>query len=109
MWNYCCRKVTPSGVAIDKNTKWQFLDAFKLSDLPAIAIEMETMKDRWNNERQLTSNAALDQQHTMALPYVDFFVTDDQKLRNTIHRVVAKMSFSTAKLLNKAEFDSQFL
>jgi hypothetical protein len=101
--------VTPSGLTIDDSTKRQFLDAVQISDLPAVAIEMETMKDRWSSGRQLKPNDALDQQHTMALPYVDFFITNDKGLRKIIERVVAAIPVHTATLLNKEEFDSQFL
>jgi len=101
---------TPSGIEIDNGTKQKFLDAMQIADFPAIAIAMQMMKDRWNTSRQLKSNDALDQQHAMALPYVDFFITDDIGLRKIIQRVVASMAkFRVAKLLTKSDFDAQFL
>lgn len=100
---------TPSGVSIDNATEQKFLDAMKVSDFPAISIEMQMMFDRWANGRQLKANDALDQQHAMALPYVDCFVTDDNNLTKIIQRVVPALPhLHAAKLLKKSDFDTQF-
>lgn len=101
--------VTPMGIEIDYRIKQTFLGGISIPDHPAIAIELEVMKDRWNLGRQLKANDALDQQHTMALPYVDFLVTDDKKLRKIIERVVTAVPFRTARVMGKEQFDVQFL
>lgn len=97
------------GIQIDDATKRTFLKRISIPDHPAIVIELEMMKDRLSLGRQLKDNDALDQQHTMALPYVDFFVTDDRKLRKIIERVVRAVRFPTATVLGKEQFDAQFL
>ena len=58
--------------------------------------------------RQLNQNNLVDQRHLIALPYVDFFITDDRGLRNLIGRISARMPCPTATLLTKAEFDMQY-
>jgi hypothetical protein len=47
----------------------------------------------------------MDQQHTMALPYVTHFITGDGGLRRVIGRISTDMPFPIAALLTKAEFD----
>ena len=44
----------------------------------------------------------------MALPYVDLFITDDDKLSRLIRRATQKMPFRTAEVLTKADFDARF-
>jgi hypothetical protein len=99
---------TPNGLLIDRDTKNQFLTACQLTDFPSIALENRAMHDNWQNARQLSRNNFMDQQHLMAFPYVDFFITDDGKLRKLITRISAGLPFRTANLLKRAEFDLQY-
>lgn len=99
---------TPSGVLIDANSKERFLTACQLTDFPSIALENKATQDNWHHMRQLKQNNFIDQQHLIALPYVDFFITDDGGMRNLIGRISAKLPFRIATLLTKAEFDVRY-
>ena len=44
----------------------------------------------------------------MALPYVEYFVTDDARLRGLIGRISVGLPFPIAALLTKAEFDLRY-
>jgi hypothetical protein len=54
-------------------------------------------------------NNFVDQQHIIALPYADHFLTDDRKLRSLITRISTKLPFHAATLMKKAEFDNWYL
>jgi len=99
---------TPAGVLIDEESKNSFLSAFHLTDFPASAIEWMTTQDSWREGRHMNRNNFMDQQHMMALPYVDYFVTDDARLRALVSRISAGFSFRIAGLLTKAEFDVRY-
>ena len=99
---------TPDGVLIDANSKAQFLSACQLTDFPSIALENKATQDNWHHMRQLNQNNFIDQQHLMAFPYVDFFITDDVRLGNLIRRISANLPFRIATLLTKAEFDARY-
>lgn len=99
---------TPAGVVIDVASKNRFLNAYQLSDLPALALETRATQDNWRAARQLGRNNFMDQQHLMALPYVDFFATDDARLRALIGRISAGLPFPIATLLTKTEFDVRY-
>lgn len=99
---------TPSGVLIDANSKEQFLSTCRLADFPSITLENKATQDNWHHKRQLNQNNFIDQQHLIALPYVDFFITDDGGLRNLIGRISANLPFRIAVLLTKAEFDVRY-
>jgi hypothetical protein len=72
---------TPAGIVIDEDSKGRFLDGSRLTDFPAFAVESLATYDTWRENRQMNRNNFMDQQHLMALPYVDFFLTDDARLR----------------------------
>lgn len=99
---------TPSGVVIDEGSKRQFLDRSQLTDFPAFAIESLATYDSWREDRQMNRNNFMDQQHLMALPYVDLFITDDNRLRALIGRISAGLPFSIGGLLTKNEFDARY-
>jgi hypothetical protein len=99
---------TPSGVLIDTNSKEQFLGACQITDFPSIALENKATQDNWHHMRQLNQNNFIDQQHLIAVPYVDFFITNDGGLRNLIGRISAKLPFRIASLLTKSEFDVRY-
>lgn len=99
---------TPAGIAIDNSTKVAFLSSYKLTDLPAIALETKLTHENWALKRQLNQNNFLDQLHVMALPYVDLFITNDDKLSRLMKRAVAGMPFRTAEIVTKDEFDARF-
>jgi hypothetical protein len=99
---------TPAGVTIDEGTKRQFLDSYNLTDCPATALETKITHENWASKRQLNQNNFLDQQHAMALPYVDLFITNDDKLSRLMERAVDGMPFRTAEILTKAKFDARF-
>jgi hypothetical protein len=99
---------TPAGIAIDAGTKSGFLTSYKLSDLPATALETKITHENWAFKRQLNQNNFLDQLHVMALPYVDLFITNDDKLSRLMKRAVAGMPFRTAEVMTKDEFDARF-
>jgi hypothetical protein len=44
----------------------------------------------------------------MAVPYVDLFITNDDKLSRLIKRVVKGVPFRAAEVLTKDEFDARF-
>jgi hypothetical protein len=44
----------------------------------------------------------------MALPYVEYFVTDDERLRGLTGRISAGLPFTVATLLRKADFDFRY-
>jgi len=99
---------TPGGILIDATSKEQFLSGCQLTDLPSITLENKATQDNWHHMRKLNENNFIDQQHLIALPYVDFFITDDRGLRNLIGRISAGMPFRTATVLTKAEFDVRY-
>lgn len=99
---------TPAGVVIDENSKQQFLNSCQLTDFPALALETKATYDSWHLRRQMNRNNFMDQQHTMALPYVQHFLTDDKQLRGLIGRISAGMPFPVATLLRRTEFDTQY-
>lgn len=99
---------TPNGVLIDTGSKNEFLNTYQLAEFPSFALEVAATHDNWSHSRQLSRNNFIDQQHVMAIPYVDLFVTDDRGFRNLIARIVVGVPFRTATVLTKAEFDSRF-
>ena len=98
---------TPAGVIIDGDSKRRFLDGSQLTDFPAFAVESLATYDGWRESRQMNRNNFMDQQHLMALPYVDFFLTDDVRLRALVGRISPRLPFSIATLLTKADFDAR--
>lgn len=99
---------TPAGLVIDLGSKNDFLAAQQLTDFPSLCLETRATYDNWETGRQLTRNNFLDQQHVMALPYVDFFVTDDGKLASMIGRIVKGVPFRCGTVITKAQFDCLF-
>ena len=99
---------TPAGVVIDENSKERFVNSYQLTDFPAFALETRATHDSWQQQRQMNRNNFIDQQHLMALPYVEYFVTDDVGLRGLIARISAGLPFPIASLLTKAEFDVRY-
>jgi len=100
-------KRTLAGVVIGGDSKRQFLDGSQLTDFPAFAVESLATYDGWRENRQMNRNNFMDQQHLMALPYVDLFLTDDAKLRALIARISPELPFPIATPLTKAEFDAR--
>jgi len=99
---------TPAGIAIDEGTKSAFLSSYRLTDFPATSLEFKITQGNWALKRQLSQNNFLDQLHVMSLPYVDLFITDDNKLSHLIKRVVEGVPFRTAEVLSRDEFDARF-
>jgi hypothetical protein len=99
---------TPEGLLIGENTKQQFLAACKLTDFPAFAVESLATYDGWTQNRQMNRNNFIDQQHLMALPYVDLFITDDARLKALVGRIAPGVPFPLARMLTRAEFDSLY-
>lgn len=96
---------TPAGIAIDEATRRAFLSSYKLADFPATALETKITHENWAFKRHLNQNNFLDQLHIMALPYVDLFITNDNKLSRLMKRAVDGMPFRTGEVLTKDEFD----
>jgi hypothetical protein len=99
---------TPQGLLIDENTKQQFLAACTLTDFPAFAVESLATYDSWTQNRQMNRNNFIDQQHLMALPYVDLFITDDARLKALVGRIAPGLPFRVATMMTRAEFDAQY-
>jgi hypothetical protein len=99
---------TPAGLAIDRATKDRFLQHCSNSNFPSWAVEAAFSLDAWNTGRVLNDRAFRDSQHVVAIPYVEFFVTDDASLAGAIRRVVATLPFGTARIISQAEFDQRF-
>jgi len=99
---------TPSGVVIDAGTKNAFLNSYAVSDFPSIALEHFVTRDNWATGRQLGQNNFLDQQHIMALPYVDFFVTNDKGFKGLMRRAARSFPFRAAEVLTRDDFDARF-
>jgi len=99
---------TPAGVVIDADTKNRFLNSCQQTDFPSLTLEARATHDNWNEGRQLNRNNFMDQQHLIALPYVEFFITDDLRLRGLIARISAGLPFQVAALLTRADFDLRF-
>ena len=100
---------TPAGVTIDREIKDQFLQSCTNNQFPSFAVEAAFTLDGWRTGRVLSDRAFRDSQHVVAIPYVDFFVTDDASLATAIRRVAAQLPFRTAEIIPKGEFDRQFL
>ena len=99
---------TPAGIVIDEDCRGRFLDGSRLTDFPAFAVESLATYDSWRENRQMNRNNFMDQQHLMAWPYVDFFLTDDARLRALIGRISPGLPFRVATLLAKADFDARY-
>ena len=99
---------TPADEVIDEATKDNFVQQTQLDDFPAVTIENRATRDNWTHKRPLSRNNFVDQQHIIALPYVDYFLTEDKKLRSLIARITAKLPFHGATLMRKAEFDNAY-
>jgi len=99
---------TPGGLVIDEALKDQFARQCQLDDFPSVALENRATRDNWKHKRPLSRNNFVDQQHLIALPYVDLFVTDDKKLRSLIQRITAGVPFHVATLSTKAQFDARY-
>jgi hypothetical protein len=99
---------TPAGLLIDEATKKDFLKSQKLTDFPSLALETLATYDNWKEARQMTRNNFLDQQHVMALPYVNLFLTNDKRLTALIARIVDGMPFKCATVITKAQFDGMY-
>jgi len=99
---------SPAGLIIDDSSKKDFLRVQKLTDFPAIAVETLATYDNWAQGRQLAHHNFLDQQHVVALPYVNLFITDDKSLTSLISMVVKDVPFPCAKVITKAEFDASY-
>lgn len=99
---------TPAGILIDDATKNQFVDTCQMEQFPSIVLEHRATRDNWAHGRQLSRNNFMDQQHLMALPYVDFFLTDDAKLTSLIGRITIRLPFRIATVLTKTQFDTQY-
>jgi hypothetical protein len=99
---------TPAGIAIDEGPKREFLSSYRLTDFPATALESRMTRENWALRRQLNQNNFLDQLHVAAVPYVDLFITNDEKLSRLINRVVDRAPFPVAEVLTKDEFDIRF-
>jgi hypothetical protein len=95
-------------LVIDEDSKRRFLDGSRLTDFPSFAVESLATYDGWRENRQLSRNNFMDQQHLMALPYVDFFLTDDARLRALVGRISPGLPFRIATLLTKADFDARY-
>ena len=93
-------------MVIDTDSKSQFLNALHMTDLAASAIEWAATQDSWRESRQMNRNNFMDQQHLMAL--VDFFLTDDKKVRALEDRMSSGLPFPIATLLMKADFDARY-
>lgn len=99
---------TPAGLLLDETTKDNFVQQIQLEDFPAVAIENRATRDNWKHKRPLSRNNFVDQQHIIALPYADYFLTDDKKLRSLITGIGTKLPFHAAALMKKAEFDKSY-
>ncbi len=99
---------TPAGILIDNGSKRQFLENTALTDFPAFAVESLATYDSWRENRQMNRNNFMDQQHLMALPYLDLFLTDDAQLKALIGRISPGLPFPIATVLTKADFDTRY-
>jgi hypothetical protein len=99
---------TPKGEKIDNNLKDKFLQSCQIDAFPSTAVEAALTIDGWQTGRTLHDRAFRDSQHVMALLYADFFVADDGPLTAAIQRVAGKLTFRTAEVITKAEFDKRF-
>ncbi len=99
---------TPAGILIDDNIKNQFADNCQIEQFASIALEHRATRDNWSQGRKLNRNNFMDQQHLIALPYVDFFVTDDARLTSLIGRISVGFPFGLGTILTKAQFDTQY-
>ncbi len=102
------RAETPAHVIIDADSKNEFLDGCRQTDLPCFALETRATHDNWREDRELNRNNFMDQQHLMALPYTDSFITDDARLIALIARISQGLPFPIATVLSKVEFDLRY-
>jgi hypothetical protein len=91
---------TPGGVLIDEVSKQRFVDGCQLTDFPAFAVETRATHDSWRQARHMSRNNFMDQQHLMALPYVEYFVTNDNALRALAGRISAGLPFPVATVVS---------
>ena len=87
----------------------EFLAAYKTALCPSILIEHTITYDSWRRKRALTDRNFRDMQHTMALPYVDCFVTDDGALTAIVRRLAHQFPFRIAEIINRSVFDRRYL
>jgi hypothetical protein len=99
---------TPSGAAVDRNTKDEFLRSCNNNQFPSFAVEAAYSLDGWRTGRVLNDRAFRDSQHVVAIPYVEYFVTDDESFAAAIRRVAEQLPFLKAEVVTKAELDRRF-
>jgi hypothetical protein len=99
---------TPAGVVIDRDNKDRFLQSCNNHQFPCFAVEALYSLDGWRTGRLLTDRAFRDSQHVVAIPYVQYFVTDDLSFAAAIKRVAGQLPFPTAEIITRADFDRRF-
>lgn len=100
---------TPTGEKIDRRLKRKFLSQIRVNQLPSLAVEVALSDDARQLNRALPEREFRDRQHAIAIPYVDFLITDDGRLTNTIGRIAQRLTFPTATVINKTEFERRFM
>lgn len=100
---------TPAGLLIDQGSKRRFLQVSQGDDFPSIAVENAVTFDGWRTGRSLGDREFRDRQHAIAIPYVDYFVTDDVVLTAILKRIQPLLRFTSAKIITRPEFDATFL
>jgi hypothetical protein len=102
-------KQLPSGAPLNERFMRNFVEHCRIELLPCIAVEMAVSRDAWIHNRALTDRAFRDLQHVIAVPYVDYFVTNDLTMTSVLHRVLPRMPFRFATIIDKSQFDAHFL
>lgn len=97
------------GIHLSRKIRRQFVRQFRVSDCPSTAIESALSMDAVALNRALTEREFRDRQHVHAIAYVSHFLTDDQKLANTVARIQTQLPFGIAQILGKQDFDRQFM
>jgi hypothetical protein len=100
---------TPQGEPISRQVYRSFLKTANIKMLKTLAIETALFNDALELDRALSENEFRDRQHAMSIPYVDYFVTDDDRLAKTIRRTADDLNFDTAAVISKSEFDKRFM
>jgi hypothetical protein len=100
---------TPAGVQLDRDVWNQFLDSARVEQFPSISIESAIAKHSWADTAEPDWNSMVDRIHLIsALPYVDVVVSNDDYF-HLLYRVASKTAFVRARVLNFADFCSQFI
>lgn len=101
---------TPAGLVIDPGTKAKFLQECDFSRCGTLAVEVAISERDWHFLGHMRWQHFIDRQHVVpALPHVDSFATNDDRIARLVKRVRPILPFTIAQTLSKNAFESSYM